>query len=133
MGVYASRRVAASDLEAIAIATGGTIVSNVEELEPAGLGSCGTVREKKYELSPSPLLFFDDVPNDTVASSIWCLLQQNTLLTKSAGALDDAVGVIYVAHTDNDIIAGGGSAYMSMSLAVKELRFIRRWKGAISG
>ena len=119
MGVYAARRVAASDLEAVAIATGGTIVSNVEELEPSDLGSCGNVHEKKYELSPRPLLFFDDVPNDTV-SSIMVFAPTEHLAYEIGRALDDAVGVVYVAHTDNDIIAGGGSAYMSMSLAVKE-------------
>lgn len=119
MGVYAARRVAASDLESVAIATGASIVSTPEELEPADLGKCAKVYEKKFELSPRPLLFFEGVPNDTV-SSIMVFAPTEHLAFEIGRALDDAVGVVHIAHKDSSVIAGGGSAYMSMSLAVKE-------------
>lgn len=118
-GVYASRRVAASDLESVAIATGAVIVSNPEDLEPADLGDCESVEEKKFDLSPRPLLFFHGVPNDEV-SSIMVFAPTEHLAFEIGRALDDAVGVVHIAHKDNAVVAGGGSAYMSMSLVVKD-------------
>lgn len=118
-GIYASRRVAASDLESVAIATGAVIVSNPEDLEPADLGDCESVEEKKFDLSPRPLLFFHGVPNEEV-SSIMVFAPTEHLAFEIGRALDDAVGVVHIAHKDNAVVAGGGSAYMSMSLVVKD-------------
>ncbi|GCA64975.1 chaperonin Cpn60/TCP-1 family, partial [Kipferlia bialata] len=44
-GIPAVRWVSATDLEAIAIATGGSIVGRFEDLSPEKLGSCGVIRE----------------------------------------------------------------------------------------
>ncbi len=118
-GVYASRRVAASDLEAVAVATNATIVSDPVHLEPADLGECDSVEEKKFDLSPRPLLFFNGVPNNEV-SSIMVFAPTEHLAYEIGRALDDAVGVVHIAHKDNSIVSGGGSAFMSMSLQVKD-------------
>ena len=117
--VYAARRVASSDLEAVALATNGVIVSNPQEIISADLGTCTKVYEKNFELSPRPLLFFEGVPNEDV-SSIMVFAPTEHLAFEIGRALDDAVGVVYVAHRDDLLLAGGGSSYMSMSLAVKD-------------
>lgn len=118
-GIYAARRVAASDLESVAVATGAVIVNNPADLEPADLGECESVEEKKFDLSPRPLLFFNGVPNEEV-SSIMVFAPTEHLAYEIGRALDDAVGVVHIAHKDNAVVAGGGSAYMSMSLVVKD-------------
>lgn len=118
-GVYAARRVAASDLEAVAVATNATIVSDPVHLEPADLGSCDSVEEKQFDLSPRPLLFFNGVPNSEV-SSLMVFAPTEHLAYEIGRALDDAVGVVHIAHKDDSIVAGGGSAFMSMSLQVKD-------------
>ena len=46
--IYVCRRVARSDMEKIAKATGGKIVSNLNELTPFELGNAGSVEEVKH-------------------------------------------------------------------------------------
>ena len=88
------------------------------------------VHEKKYELS-RPLLFFDDVPNDTV-SSIMVFAPTEHLAFEIGRALDDAVGVVYVAHTDNEHHRRWQCIHVDVTCR-QGICFFRRWKGAISG
>jgi len=118
-GVYAARRVAASDLESIAEHTGAMIVNNVEDLETEDLGTCGYMEERKYDLSPRPLLFFEDCPSESVAS-LMLFAPTEDVAFEIGRALDDAVGVVWVANKSPKMLHGGGSSYMSMSRAVRE-------------
>ena len=117
-GVLLARRVAASDLEAVAQATGAMIVSEPLGLESEDLGTCGYVAQRKYDLSPRPLLFFEDCDDDNVSSLMLFSPTEDTAY-EIGRAMDDTVGVCWLAHKSQHMLAGGGSAYMSMSSAVK--------------
>ena len=63
----------------------------------ADLGEYDSVEEKKFDLSPRPLLFFNGVPNSEV-SSIMVFAPTEHLAYEIGRALDDAVGVVHIAH-----------------------------------
>nr|NIM45984.1 thermosome subunit [Nitrososphaeria archaeon] len=46
-GIMAVRRIKKSDIEKLARATGGSVLSNIDDLTPKDLGSCGLVEEQK--------------------------------------------------------------------------------------
>jgi chaperonin GroEL (HSP60 family) len=117
-GILAARRVAASDLEMVAEATGGMIVSNLNDLEPQDLGSCDVVEQVEYRSSDRPLLMFKGCNNDSV-SSIMVFAPTEHLVFEIGRAIDDALGVVYIAD-QHEMVCGGGSTHMEMSLAVKE-------------
>ena len=82
-GIYAARRVAASDLESVAVATGAVIVNNPADLEPADLGECESVEEKKFDLSPRPFCSSMAFPMKRFRAS-WCSPLPSTLPSKLA-------------------------------------------------
>jgi thermosome len=111
-GLFAVRRAKKSDMEALSKATGGTIVTNIDDLSGADLGAAAKVDERK--IGESDMVFFTGCPQ---AKSVSVLLRGGTehVVDELRRAFDDAVGVISVAWEDGAVVTGGGSVLASIS------------------
>ncbi len=90
--ILASRRCAASNLEAIAQATNGLIVSGYEDLEEDDLGEAGSLEEIIQEGQP-PFMLLHDTPNNEAASLVICAPTEE-VANEIRRAMDDAMGVV---------------------------------------
>ena len=115
-GVFAIRRAKKSDMEALAKATGGRVVTNIDDLSGADLGHAARVEERK--IGESDMTFLTGCPE---AKSVSVLLRGGTehVVDEIRRAFDDAVGVVAVAWEDGAVLTGGGSVLASLS---RELR-----------
>ena len=111
-GVFAIRRAKKSDMEALSKATGGNVVTNLDDLSEADLGRAARVEERK--IGESDMTFVTGCPE---AKSVSVLLRGGTehVVDEIRRAFDDAVGVVAVAWEDGAVLTGGGSVLASIS------------------
>jgi len=123
-GIFAIRRAKKSDMEALAKATGGTIITNVEDMSESDLGQAAKVEEKK--IGESDMTFVTGCPE---AKSVSVLLRGGTehVVDEIRRAFDDAVGVVSVAWEDGAVLTGGGSVLAALS------RDLRTYAESIGG
>ena len=115
-GLFAVRRAKKSDMEALSKATGGRIVTNIDDLSEADLGTAAKVDERK--IGESDMVFITGCPQ---AKSVSVLLRGGTehVVDEIRRAFDDAIGVVAVAREDGAVLTGGGSVLAALS---RELR-----------
>ncbi|MDA0647872.1 MAG: thermosome subunit alpha [archaeon] len=111
-GIMAIRRAKKSDMEALSKATGGNIVTNLDDLTANDLGHAAKVEEKK--IGESNMTFITGCPE---AKSVSVLLRGGTehVVEEIRRAFDDAVGVVSVAWEDGAVLTGGGSVLAALS------------------
>ena len=111
-GLFAIRRAKKSDMEALSKATGGRIVTNIDDLSSDDLGNASKVEERK--IGESDMVF---VTGCSDAKSVSVLLRGGTehVVDEVRRAFDDAVGVVAVAHEDGVVLTGGGSVAAAIS------------------
>ena len=111
-GVFAIRRAKKSDMEALSKATGGRIVTNMDDLSEEDLGQAARVEERK--IGESDMTFITGCPE---AKSVSVLLRGGTehVVDEIRRAFDDAVGVVSVAWEDGAVLTGGGSVLAALS------------------
>jgi thermosome len=111
-GIFAIRRAKKSDMEALSKATGGNIVTNVDDLSVNDLGVAAKVEEKK--IGDSDMVFITGCPE---AKSVSVLLRGGTehVVDEIRRAFDDSIGVVAVAHEDGAVLTGGGSVLAAIS------------------
>lgn len=115
-GIFAIRRAKKSDMEALAKATGGRVVTNLDDLSADDLGKAAKVEERK--IGDTDMTF---ITGCVEAKSVSVLLRGGTehVVDEIARAFDDAVGVVSVAWEDGLVLTGGGSVLAAVS---RELR-----------
>ncbi len=123
-GIFAIRRAKKSDMEALSKATGGTVVTNLEDLSSDELGEALIVEEKK--IGDSDMVFITGCEN---AKSVSVLLRGGTehVVDEIRRAFDDAAGVVSVAWEDGAVLTGGGSVLAALS------RDLRNFAESIGG
>ena len=115
-GIIAARRVKESDMEKLARATGGRIVSNLDDLRPADLGAAGVVEERK--IGEDKMIFVEKCKDPhSVAILIRAGLER--MVDEAERALTDALSVVSDVIENSKIVAGGGAAEIEVA---KELR-----------
>ncbi|MFV2015564.1 MAG: TCP-1/cpn60 chaperonin family protein, partial [Candidatus Heimdallarchaeota archaeon] len=116
-GVSAVRRVKKSDMEKLAKATGGKLVSRLSDLSTGELGSAGHVYQKT--ISDDKMVYVTDCPN---AKSVTILIRGGTELVvdEADRAIHDALCVTRNVIRDGKIVYGGGSPEMSVSSHLKK-------------
>jgi thermosome len=116
-GLYAVRRVKRSDMEKLAKATGGKIVTNLDDLSPKELGKAAEVKEVK--IGDSDMTFVTGCKNPKAVS---ILIRGGTehVVDEAERALHDALKVVSVAIEDGVIVPGGGAPEIEVALRLRD-------------
>ena len=116
-GIFAVRRVKKSDMEKLAKATGGSILSELDEIKPDDLGSAGKVEERR--IGEDKMVFITECKE---AKAVSILIRGGTehVVDEIERGLHDALSVIAVTLEDGKMTTGGGSAAIEIALAVRE-------------
>ncbi len=110
-GIFAIRRVKKSDMKRLSKATGGKIVTKIEDLSKDDLGKAGLVEEKR--VGKDKMTFIEDCKHPKAVS---LLLRGGTehFVDSVERALEDAIGVVATIIKDGRIVAGGGAAEIEL-------------------
>jgi thermosome len=115
-GILATRRVKQSDMEKLARATGGRIITNLTDLKATDLGVAGIVEERK--LGEDKMVFVEKCKDPrSVAIIIRAGLER--MVDEAERAMTDALSVVSDVIETNKIVAGGGAVEVEIA---KELR-----------
>ncbi|MEM7819577.1 MAG: thermosome subunit beta [Candidatus Aenigmatarchaeota archaeon] len=116
-GIMAARRVKKSDMEKLAKATGGNIVSNVDELSEDDLGYAGLVEEQT--IAGEKMIFVREC-KDPKAVSILVRGGTEHVVEEAKRAMDDAVLGVAVALEVGKVVPGGGATEIELARRLKE-------------
>ncbi len=115
-GIMAARRVKESDMEKLARATGGRIISDLDDLKPADLGLAGLVDERK--IGDDKMIFVEKCKDPhSVAILIRAGLER--MVDEAERAITDSLSVVSDVIENNKIVPGGGAVEIEVA---KELR-----------
>ena len=105
-GIMGFRRLKQSDVEAIAKATGGTMVSDVMDMTEANLGTAGLVEEKK--VGEDNMCFITGCKNPK-AVTIFIRGGTEHVIEEVERALNDAIRTVGITLEDGKVVAGAGA------------------------
>lgn len=116
-GILAVRRAKKSDMEKLARATGGTIVTNIDDISPNDLGKAGLVEERK--ISGEEMLFIEECENPKAVS---ILVRGGTehIVDEAERSLEDSVSVIARSVESGQIVAGGSSSEIELAMKISD-------------
>lgn len=116
-GIYAVRRAKKSDMEKLARATGGKIVTNLEDLTPEDLGTAGLVEEVK--IGEDKMTFVRDCKNPR-AMGILIRGGSEHVVDEVERAVHDAICVVAAAIEDGKIVYGGGAPEVEVAKLLRD-------------
>lgn len=116
-GIYTVRRVKKSDMEKLARATGGRIVTSIHELTKDDLGKAGLVEERK--IGDDKMTFVEQCTNP---KSVSIILRGGTehVVDELERAMNDALRVVGVVVEDKMLVPGGGAPEVELALRLRE-------------
>jgi thermosome len=116
-GILAVRRAKSDDLKRLARATGGRVVSNLEDIETDDLGFAGSVAQK--DIGGDERIFVEDVEE---AKSVTLILRGGTehVVDEVERAIDDSLGVVRTTLLDGKVLPGGGAPEAELALQLRD-------------
>ena len=116
-GIMAVRRVKESDMKKLASATGGKILTTLEEIGPEDLGAAGVVEERK--ISGEEMIFVENCQNPKAVS---ILLRGGTehVVDELERGMYDALRVTACAVEDGKYVAGGGAPEIELAMRLRD-------------
>jgi thermosome len=115
-GILAARRVKQSDMEKLARATDGRIITDLDDLTPQDLGGAGIVEERK--IGEDKMIFVEKCKDPrSVAVLIRAGIER--MVDEAERAMTDALSVVSDVIENNKVVAGGGAVEVEVA---KELR-----------
>ncbi|HID16801.1 TPA: thermosome subunit, partial [Candidatus Bathyarchaeota archaeon] len=116
-GILAVRRVKESDMEKLAKATGGRILTNLDDLGPKELGSAKLVEERK--VADDKMVFIEGCKNPR---SVTILARGGTerIVNEAERAIHDALCVVRDVVREPRIVAGGGAPEAEAARRLRE-------------
>ncbi len=116
-GVLSARRAKQSDMEKLAKATGGKIVTNIEDLTQKDLGAAGMVEERK--VGDDKMIFVEKCKTPhSVAILIRAGLER--MVDEAERAMNDALSVVSDVVENNKIVPGGGAIEAEIAKEIRE-------------
>ena len=115
-GIYAVRRVKKSDMEKLAKATGGKIVTNLDDLTKESLGKAEKVEEKK--IGDDRMTFITGCANPK-AVNILIRGATDHVVSEIERSLNDAIRVVALTKEDGKYLYGGGAIESEISLKTR--------------
>ncbi|TAL47303.1 thermosome subunit [archaeon] len=116
-GVLATRRVKKSDMEALSKATGGRIVTSLEDLSADDLGYAKLVEEKK--IAGESMTFIRDC-KDPKAVTILVRGSTDHVVDEVDRSIEDAIGAVSSAVEVGRIVAGAGAPESEVAMRLRE-------------
>ncbi len=116
-GVLAAKQVKASDMEKLAKATEGRIVTDLDDLTPADLGEAGLVEERK--IGDEKMIFVEGCKNPK-AVAILIRGGSERIVDEAERSIHDALCVVRDVVEEPKIVAGGGAPEIEVARAVRE-------------
>jgi len=115
-GIMAARRVKQSDMEKLARATGGRIITDLTDLRAQDLGVAGIVEERK--LGEDKMVFVEKCKDPrSVAIIIRAGLER--MVDEAERAMTDALSVVSDVIETNKIVAGGGAVEVEIAKGLR--------------
>jgi len=115
-GIAAIRRVKKSDMDALARATGASVVTTIKEISKKDLGNAGKVMERK--VAGDAMVFVQNCKNP---KSVSILIRGGTehIVDEAERALVDAIGSVSSAIKVGKVLVGAGSCEMAVSMRLR--------------
>jgi len=115
-GVLATRRVKQSDMEKLARATGGKVVTNLDDLKAKDLGKAGKVEERK--VGDDKMIFVEECKH---ARSVGILIRAGLerMIDEAERAMNDALSVVADVIEYNKVVAGGGAVESAIAKTLR--------------
>ncbi len=116
-GIIAVRRAKKSDMKALARATGGRIVSNVDDITAEDLGFAGSVAQK--DIAGEEKIFVEDVDE---ARAVTLILRGGTehVVDEVERAVEDSLGVVRTTLNEGKVLPGGGAPETALALGLRD-------------
>jgi thermosome len=116
-GIYAVRRAKKSDMEKLSRATGGKVVTNIEDLTINDLGEAGLVEEQK--IGEDKLTFVEECKDP---KAVGILIRGGTehVIDEVERAVHDALSVVSATIEDGKIVVGGGAPDIELAKRLRE-------------
>src|SRR3990167_3393160 len=116
-GIYAVRRVSDSDIKKIAKATGGKVVTNLNDLSKSDLGYAGMVEEVK--VGDTEFTYIRECKNP---KAVTLLIRGGTehITAEIERALTDAIGDVIAALKDGKVVGGAGAPEIELSMGLRK-------------
>ena len=116
-GILAVRRISSKDMEKLAKATGGRIVTSLEDLKPESLGYAELVEERK--IGEDKMVYVEGC-KDPRAVTVVLRGGAELLVEEAERGFHDALCVAKTLLEDPRIVYGGGAVEMKVATAVRE-------------
>lgn len=116
-GILAARRIKESDMEKLARATGGKVVTNLKDLTGDDLGHAALVEERK--VAGDEMIFVEGC-KDPKAVSLLVRGGTEHVVDEVERAVHDGICVISAAIEDGKIVAGGGAPEIEVARQLRE-------------
>jgi thermosome len=116
-GILAVERASDSDMEKLSRATGGKIVTNLEDLKPEDMGYAELVEERK--ISDDKMVFIEGCKNPK-SVSILIRAGLERMVDEAERAMHDALSVIADVFEKNEVVVGGGAVESEVAKKLQE-------------
>jgi thermosome len=122
--IYAVKQVKESDMQKLARATGGKVVTGIKELSSSDLGTAASVEERK--IGDDDMTFVTGCANPR---SVSILIRGGTehVTQEVERSLEDALKVVASVLEDGVVCPGGGATEIDLSVK------LRKWAGTVGG
>ncbi|MBR9690711.1 thermosome subunit [Candidatus Woesearchaeota archaeon] len=116
-GIYACRRVKKSDMEKLSKATGGKIVTNLDDLSKTDIGTAGVVEERKVGDEHMTYVF-----DCNSAKAVTLLVRGGTehVVDEVTRAVEDAIGDVSATLISGKVVAGAGAPEIEVAKELKK-------------
>jgi len=115
-GILTARRVKQSDMEKLAKATGGKMVTNLDDLKTKDLGKAGLVEERK--VGEDKMIFVEKCKHPR-AVTVLIRAGLERMVDEAERAMHDALSVIADVVEYNKIVAGGGAIESEIAKVIR--------------
>jgi thermosome len=115
-GILAARRISEKDMTRLEKATGGRIISDLDDLIPESLGYAGLVEERK--VGDDRMIFVENCKNPK-AVTILLRAGADTILDEAERGLKDGLYVTRNVVEDGKVLWGGGAVQQTLAIRLR--------------
>ncbi len=116
-GILVVRRIKKSDMEKLSKATGGKVITNLDDIDPADIGYASLVEERK--IGDDKMTFVEGCKNPR---AVTILIRGGTerIVDEAERSLHDALCVVRDIVEEPKVLAGGGAPELEVSRGLKK-------------